>query len=334
MRQGARSHAFLYVRLLGVQLAGKRDIEERFLKDELSDYRLYKTIENGEKDRTLKKLVAKLSETELRHAGIWGSLLGEKRIEKVEIPFKAKLRLVTYPIVRKLLGIAFVTKLLERNEANGLAEYKELLAGKELGRAELDKVRDIIGDEEQHEKLLLEQTQRHEARLNYTKSIVFGMNDGLVEILAVIAGLAMVSTSSVIVAISGIIVGVSGTLSMAAGAYISSKSEKVVETSLNEGHATQTKPLKEAYYTGIFYFLGAIVATYPFILGAVGYIGVLESVVSVAIVLSIASTLIAVISDTSVKRRIMEMLTVSLGAAAVTAIIGLVVRMVFGIAIS
>ncbi len=50
--------------------------------------------------------------------------------------------------------------------------------------------------------------------------------------------------------------------------------------------------------------------------------------------LSVASTLIAIISDTSIKRRIIEMLTVSLGAAAVTAIIGLVVRMVFGIAIS
>ena len=325
---------FCFHNRIGVQLPGKKEIEERFLKDELSDYRLYKAIEAEEKDKSLKSLVAKLKDTELKHAKIWGSLLGKKSIEGVEIPFKARLRLVTYPIVRKLLGIAFVTKLLERNEANGLEEYKELLSGRELGSVELGKVRSIIGDEEHHEKLLLEQTQKHEARLNYTKSIVFGMNDGLVEILAVIAGLAMVATSSVIVAISGIIVGVSGTLSMAAGAYISSKSEKVVETSLNEKVSMQTKPSKEAYYTGIFYFLGAVVATYPFILGAVGYIGVLESVISVAVVLSIASTLIAIISDTSIKRRIIEMLTVSLGAAAVTAIIGLVVRIAFGIAIS
>ena len=325
---------FCFHNYIGVQLPGKKEIEERFLEDELSDCRLYKTIEGEEKDKTLKRLVAKLSKTEFKHAKIWGSLLGEKNIEEVKIPFKARLRLLTYPIVRKLLGIAFVTKLLERNEAKGLEEYKELLAGKELGSAELEKIRGIIGDEEHHEKLLLEQTQKHEARLNYTKSIVFGMNDGLVEILAVIAGLAMVATSSIIVAISGIIVGVSGTLSMAAGAYISSKSEKVVETSLNGKISTQTKPSKEAYYTGIFYFLGAVVATYPFILGAVGYVGILESVVSVAIVLSVASTLIAIISDTSIKRRIIEMLTVSLGAAAVTAIIGLVVRIVFGIAIS
>ena len=320
--------------LQGVRLASKKDIEERFLKDEISDYKLYEAIERNEKDRSLKSLVTKLKDTELKHAKIWGSLLGARRMENVEIPFRAKLRLVTYPLVRKALGIAFVTKLLERNEANGLAEYKELLVKKELSSKELGKIKHIISEEEQHEKLMLEQAQKHEARLNYTKSIVFGMNDGLVEILAVIAGLAMVSTSSIIVAISGIIVGVSGTLSMAAGAYISSKSEKVVETSLNEKHATQTKPSKEAYYTGIFYFLGAVVATYPFILGAVGYIGVLESVISVAIVLSIASTLIAVISDTSIKRRIIEMLTVSLGAALITTIIGLVVRLVFGIAIS
>ncbi len=312
----------------------KKEIEERFLKDEISDFRLYESIENGEKDDKLRNLVAKLKKTERKHAGIWASLLGEHDIENVKLPFNSKLRLITYPLVRKIFGIAFVTKLLERNEANGLEEYKELVKSKKLGGSELQKVRSIISDEEHHEKLLLEETQKHEARLNYTRSIVFGMNDGLVEILAVIAGLAMVATSSIIVAISGIIVGISGTLSMAAGAYISSKSEKVVEKSLEEQPGVTTKPAKEAYYTGIFYFLGALVATYPFILGASGYVGIIESVISVAIVLSIASTMIAVISDTSIKTRIVEMLAVSLGAAAVTALIGFTVRTILGIAIS
>jgi len=314
-------------------LDDKSKIEQRFLKDELSDYELYKSIEHGEKDKVLKGLVKKLKNTEYKHAKIWASLIGEKHIENVGIPFRSKLRVVLYPIIRKILGVAFVTKLLERNEANGLNEYEELVKKNGLGVKELKKVRGIIVDEQEHEKLLIEETQKHETRLNYTRSIIFGMNDGLVEILAVIAGLAMVSTSSLIVAISGIIVGVSGTLSMAAGAYISSKSEKVVEKSLNE-NTVDTKPSKEAYYTGIFYFFGALVATYPFLLGASGYIGILEAVVSVAIVLSIASTLIAIISNTNVKNRVIEMLAVSLGAALVTAIIGFTVRVVLGIVIS
>ena len=315
-------------------LEGRRNIEERFLKDEISDFKLYSSIEHTEKDGKLRKLVSTLKSTEYKHAMIWASLLGRKDIDDVSIPLSSRLRLFTYPLVRKVLGIAFVTKLLERNEINGLKEYKELVKGKHLGKGELERIKEIVLDEEHHERLLLEETQKHEARLDYTRAIVFGMNDGLVEILAVIAGLAMVATSSVIVAISGIIVGVSGTLSMAAGAYISSKSERVVEKSLNQKSAIRTKPSKEAYYTGLFYFIGAIVATYPFILGASGYIGIIESVISVAIVLSFASMLIAIISDTRIRTRVLEMLFVSLGAAGVTAIIGFVVRTVLGIAIS
>ncbi len=315
-------------------LPGKKKTEEHFLKDEISDYRLYRSIARSEKDEKLRSLVSRLRDTELKHAHIWASLLGRKGIDGVSIPIGAKLRLYTYPIIRKILGIAVVTKLLERNEANGLEEYRELVSKKILSKDEHARVEAIIRDEEEHERLLLRETEKHESRLNYTRSIVFGMNDGLVEILAVIAGLAMVATSSIIVAVSGIIVGISGTLSMAAGAYISSKSERVVEKSLEEKSNVNTKPSKEAYYTGIFYFIGALVATYPFILGASGYVGIFEAVVSVAIVLSIASTLIAIISDTNIRTRILEMLAISLGAAFVTALIGFIVRTVLGIVIS
>jgi VIT1/CCC1 family predicted Fe2+/Mn2+ transporter len=314
-------------------LGNKKMIERRFLEDELSDFELYRSIEHKEKDKILKNLVKKLKETEFRHAEIWASLLGEKHMENVRIPFRSRMRLIIYPLVRKILGVAFITKLLERNEANGLNAYKELVDKRGLGAKELAKVRGIIIDEESHERLLLEETQKHESKLNYTRSIVFGMNDGLVEILAVVAGIATIATSGAIVAISGIIVGISGTLSMAAGAYLSSKSEKVVEKSLERKMSIITKPSKEAYYTGIFYFLGALVATYPFMLGASGYTGILEAVVSVVIVLSLASTLIAIISDTSIRTRVMEMLAVSLGAALVTTLIGLVMKTVFGIVI-
>ncbi len=315
-------------------MASRKSIEERFLQDEISDYRLYDAISKREKNKSLKKLVSRLRNTELKHARVWASFLGKKDLEKVKMPLSARIRLVTYPIIRMFLGIAFVTKLLERNESKGLEEYKELVEKGRLEKNRITKIKEIIKDEEEHERVLLKQTEKHEARLEYTKSIVFGMNDGLVEILAVIAGLAMVSTSSTIVAISGIIVGVSGTLSMAAGAYVSSKSEKVVEKSLDQSGGFDTKPSKEAYYTGLFYFMGALVATYPFILGSSGYIGILESVISVAIVLSIASTLIAIISDTSIKFRVLEMLAVSLGAAAVTSLIGFAVRIGLGIVIS
>ncbi len=309
------------------------DIEKRFFQDEFSDFSLYDSIAKSESDKELKGLVIKLRDKEKKHTGIWASLLGIKEIDWANVPISLKIKVHTYLIVRKLLGIAFVTKLLEQHEQQGLEDYRDLVKGVKLGRSTREKILDIMADEEYHEKVLLEQTQKHEVMLKYIRSVIFGMNDGLVEILAVVVGIAMVATSSFVVALTGIIVGISGTLSMAAGAYLSSKSEMVVENSIR-GREAATKPAREAYYTGIFYFIGALAATYPFILGSAGYIGIAESVLSVIAVLSIVSAIIAVLSDTSIKRRVGEMLAISLGAAFITALIGFIIRVVFGIAIS
>ncbi|MCL4371870.1 VIT1/CCC1 family protein [Candidatus Marsarchaeota archaeon] len=316
-----------------MQKKSAREREFDFLKDEISDFTLYSSIYRSEKNPETKKLVRKLKDTELKHTKIWASILGV-RAGSVSLGALTRLKIWLYVLGRRLFGIAFVTKLLERNERLGLQEYKNAIKSVKFEESTMEKVREIIRDEEEHESMLLEETQKHEGRLNYTRSIIFGMNDGLVEILAVIAGLAMIATSSLIVALTGIIVGVSGTLSMAAGAYISSKSERVMQESLEETSTIYVLPTNEAYYTGIFYFAGALVATYPFILGFSGYAGIAISVVSVAIVLSIASSMIALISDTSIKRRVGEMLVLSLGTAFVTALIGFIVRVVFGIAIS
>ena len=311
-----------------------RRIEEEFFRDELSDYALYESTERHERDPVLKRLVGRLKETELKHARFWGSFLGIKDITKVRMPLSIRAKVYLYVVVRRFLGIAFVTKLLERHESEGLNGYKMLEEGRGLSASTRARIRSIIKDEEEHEGALLKQTQKHELMLNYTRSIVFGINDGLVEVLAVVAGVAMVATTGLVVALTGIIVGISGTLSMAAGAYLSSKSERVVESSFRNRKISHTSPRREAYYTGAFYLIGALVATYPFILGATSYLGVAESVISVSIVLSMASVLIAIMSDTSIRRRVLEMLAISLGTAFVTALIGFAVRTVFGVVIT
>ena len=310
----------------------EKNLEKRFFEAEMSDFNLYRLITKHERSSELKRLVAGLMHTELRHAKIWATLSGEN-LEGYRMPINSKVKLYMYLAARKLMGIAFVTKLLERNEKKGLEEYKGLMKGGISSKVRT-KVSSIIKDEEKHEDMLLKETEKHEARLDYTRSIVFGMNDGLVEILAVVSGLAMIASSSFIVAVTGIIVGISGTLSMASGAYLSSKSEMVVDRSLEKSTKATTKPIKDAYYTGAFYFFGALIATYPFILGASGYLGIAEAAISVIIILSIASTLIAVISDTGIKHRILEMLAVSLGAAFVTALIGFLIKVMLGIVIS
>ena len=131
--------------------------------------------------------------------------------------------------------------------------------------------------------------------------------------------------------IGGIIVGISGTLSMAGGAYLSSKSYNLVEEE-KKGTRASNSPFKDAAYTGIFYFLGSLSSVVPFAAGLSGFAGILTAIIIVSIVLVLASAVIGIVSKTSIKRRSLEMLTISLGAAFVTIILGIILRS-YGIAI-
>ena len=131
--------------------------------------------------------------------------------------------------------------------------------------------------------------------------------------------------------VGGIIVGISGTLSMAGGAYLSSKSYNLVEEE-KKGTSTTNSPFKDAAYTGIFYFLGSLSSIVPFAAGLSGFAGILAAIIIVSIVLILASAVIGIVSKTSIKRRSLEMLTISFGAAFVTIILGIILRS-YGIAI-
>jgi VIT1/CCC1 family predicted Fe2+/Mn2+ transporter len=60
------------------------------------------------------------------------------------------------------------------------------------------------------------------------RDVIFGANDGLVSILALLAGVYGAVTQSRVILIAGVAGAVAGAISMGAGAYLSSKSEQEV----------------------------------------------------------------------------------------------------------
>jgi len=76
---------------------------------------------------------------------------------------------------------------------------------------------DVLKDEIAHEYTLMSQ----EFRVESVRDVIYGVSDGLIEVLAVVSGFSGAFTSSLIVAVAGMIVGLSGALSMAVGAYLS-----------------------------------------------------------------------------------------------------------------
>jgi len=87
------------------------------------------------------------------------------------------------------------------------------------------------------------------------RDIILGANDGLVSILALMAGVYGATTESHPILIAGIAGAVAGAISMGAGAYLSSKSEKEVTEKENERKGIREKrtPEEEKQKLGEFY---------------------------------------------------------------------------------
>jgi VIT1/CCC1 family predicted Fe2+/Mn2+ transporter len=66
------------------------------------------------------------------------------------------------------------------------------------------------------------------------RDMIFGANDGLVSILALVAGVYGAVTDSNLILVTGISGAIAGTISMGAGAYLSAKSEKEVTQKENK----------------------------------------------------------------------------------------------------
>jgi VIT1/CCC1 family predicted Fe2+/Mn2+ transporter len=77
-----------------------------------------------------------------------------------------------------------------------------------------------------HEVMLLSEVIKSKENVDDVRSATYGMVGSLVEVLAVVVGLAVVLVNPIVVALGGIITASAGTLSMSAGAYLSSKSQR------------------------------------------------------------------------------------------------------------
>lgn len=302
---------------------------EKFLETERMHAIMYSHLAKEEDHPKHKRFLNKLTAEEKKHEELLREILKDEGVKPRRSHF-LWLKLAFYRFISAIFGVPFGIAVIEREEDQTIKEYIAALSQIKEKRS-TDKLKTIIKDEEAGEQELQDNLNDYSEHFDYIKSIVFGLNDGLVEILAVVAGLAVVATSPFVVVVGGIIVGISGTLSMAGGAYLSSKSYNLVEEE-KKGASTTNSPFKDAAYTGIFYFLGSLSSVVPFAAGLSGFAGILTAIIIVSIVLVLASAVIGIVSKTSIKRRSLEMLTISLGAAFVTIILGIILRS-YGIAI-
>ena len=291
---------------------------------------IYLIFSKQERHQKLKTIMSRLVRLEDYHAGLWAQLL---RLNKMQ-PGKTDQRLKRSAVIlfSRLFGIAVAIKVIEHMEGNLHGKFDNLIKEHPLPSDQqkiVDKVRRSEEGEEEH---LEAEIVGSNPLFSNIRDVMFGMNDGLVEILGVAVGLAAALQVPILIFAAGGITAISGTLSMAAGAYLSTGYQKDIDK-----RALSTKGVptarSSAFYVGIFYLIGSAFPLAPFAFGYTSFVGIASAIIITSIVLTVTSSLIALASDKSIAKSVAKTLLISLGVAAATILIGSYVRATFHITV-
>jgi len=272
-------------------------------KSEITEHYVYEKLLRSTESPGTKEILEKISKTEFEHYQFWKNYtLRDTKPKTVDV--------WKYYVLSRLLGLTFALKLMERGEQRAQSAY-------EVISRSIPAAKSIIEDEDQHEKELIGLID--EERLRYVGSMVLGLNDALVELTGVLAGLSFALQNTRLIAMAGSITGFAASLSMASSEYLSTKSE-----------ITTRDPIKAAVYTGLAYIVTVVLLILPFLVLEDLYVALGWSILNAIVVIFGFTYYVSVAKDVPFKKRFSEMVFVSLGIAVLSFFVGSIIRTLLG----
>ncbi len=270
-------------------------------KNEITEYFIYKKLARSTKDPHNKKILKEIAEDEWKHYNFW-----KKYTDSDVRPMRLKKWF--YYLIARIFGLTFGIKLMERGESAAQVAYDKITNV-------IPEAKSVLEDEEVHESQLIGLI--NEEFLAYVGSVVLGLSDALVELTGALAGLTLTLSKTDLIAMTGLIIGIAASLSMGASEYLSTKSEENSRSSK-----------KAALYTGTAYLITVLLLISPFLFLSDynPFICLAIAILSAVIIISIFTFYISVAKDLPFKKRFLEVAGISLGVAALTFIIGIVVK--------
>ena len=274
-------------------------------RNEITEARVYRRLAAWERHPGNRETLLRIARDEEAHHALLGGITGEEVAPH-------RLRAWFHVLVARLFGLTFGVKLMERGEERAQRVYAEL----EGEHPELAQVR---ADEQEHERALL--AMLHDERLVYVGSIVLGLNDALVELTGALAGLTFAFQDTRLIALSGLVTGIAASLSMAASEYLSARTE---------GHPNAGRA---SFYTGIAYIVTVALLVLPYLLLSSYLTCLAVALVTAVLIILVFTFYVSVARDLPFWPRFLEMAGISLGVAAVSFGIGIVVKRALGVEI-
>jgi VIT1/CCC1 family predicted Fe2+/Mn2+ transporter len=287
--------------------------EAEFCGDELFDHLVYRELASMERDPELKSILEMFSEQERRHYEFWRSLAGG-------CGSVSMLKVKLYVLARRLLGLTFTLKFLERHESSVVEEYKAYLERLEgPAREELER---IIRDEVEHERSFLNRLAEMENLVRYLGFIALGLADSIVEITGVHAGFLGATATTLAAGVAGLIVGLSAAIAMAGAAYLQAK---------HGGVGERLRPGTSAIATGASYFFAVVLLAIPYFLTESMLLAFTASL-AVAVALTVLFTVYSsVINDRDVRSEVTENLLILTGVTVASFLFGTFIGEVTGL---
>ncbi len=289
------------------------DIAFESAADEYTDYAVYKKLSELKFDKRqgFSKTLRRLAGMEYGHYVFWRKYCPGRKATV------SKFKVYLIVLVRFILGVTFAVRYLERNEENTIKKYRDvahLIPSKDKKR-----FNQMIADEEEHEQKFSDEFQ--EPHIKYISFIVLGLADALVEIAGIHAGSLGIYNSTELAGLAGIVAGAAASIAMASAAYAQAKSGF-------KGSATLS-----AIYTGISYFVTAVILATPYFLTKVMVTALSASLFFAVVLIGFISFYGAVISGAVFRKDFIEITSIMFGATIALYLLGTAIRYFTGITI-
>jgi VIT1/CCC1 family predicted Fe2+/Mn2+ transporter len=276
-------------------------------RNEISESHTYAWLAGRVRDEANRKILEGIANDELAHYEVL------RKLTQTDVK-PSWLRVLWYRSVARVLGLSFGLRLMERGEGFAAGLYGTL-------KEQQPELADLFLDEQRHEGDLLGLIQ--EERIEYAGSIVLGLNDALTELTGALVGLTFALQNGRLIAATGLITGVAASMSMAASGFLSAREE--------DDKGTSKKPLKSATYTGVAYVVTVVLLILPYLLLGNVYLAAGTMLAASVLIVLAYNFYITTAKNLPLWCRFRDMAAISLGVAAISFLVGLLVRALFGV---
>lgn len=275
------------------------------MSDEFSDFTLYDRLSRTvASDSPYAEVLKTLSATEHGHYDFWRKYVpGEK-------PRLSRLKLYWVLFLRRFLGLTFATRYLDRHEAGVVVEYEGL--ARLIPESDRPAYDAMVEDERDHEKAFALKVESSAVR--YISFVVLGLADALVEISGIHAGSLGFYDRTEIAGLAGVIAGGAASLAMASAAFAQAK----------QGFKGSAR--MSATYTGVSYFVTAIILATPYFLTSNMVYALGSSLTLAVIILALTTWYSIVIQQKRFFKDFVEILAILFAATIVLYTFGYLVR--------